>query len=167
MQYMKLTPLERQEALRTLASMKDFLDASFASLTPEETRAPGPDGVLSPVEQVWHLADLEREGFGERIRRLQAEDGPSLPDFDGARIAAERSYRDLSFEEGLRAFEAARLANIALFLTLAPEAWARAGTQDGVGRVTLCDMPELMRQHDEAHRAEIRTWQRSRGRPAS
>jgi len=167
MQYMKLTPVERQEALRTLASMKDFLDASFASLTREETRTPGPEGSFSPVEQVWHLADLEREGFGERIRRLQAEDGPSLPDFDGARIAAERSYRSLSFEEGLRAFEAARLANIALFLTLAPEAWTRSGTQDGVGAVTLCDMPELMRQHDEAHRAEIREWQRFRSCPAS
>ena len=167
MQYMKLTPAERQEALRTLASMKDFLDASFRTLTPEETRAPGPDGSFSPVEQVWHLADLEREGFGERIRRLQAEDGPSLPDFDGGRIAAERNYRSLSFEEGLRAFEAARLANIALFLTLAPEAWNRGDMQDGVGAVTLCDMPELMRQHDEAHRAEIREWQRFRGRPAS
>ncbi len=167
MQYMKLTPLERQEALRTLASMKDFLDASFASLTPEDTSAPGPDGGFSPVEQVWHLADLEREGFGERIRRLQAEDGPSLPDFDGARVAAERHYRSLSFEEGLRAFEAARLANIALFLTLTPEAWARGGTQEGVGAVTLCDMPELMRQHDEAHRAEIREWRRFRGRPDS
>jgi hypothetical protein len=167
MQYMKLTPVERQEALRTLASMKDFLDASFASLTREETRTPGPEGSFSPVEQVWHLADLEREGFGERIRRLQAEEGPSLPDFDGARIAAERSYRSLSFEEGLRAFEAARLANIALFLTLAPEAWTRSGTQDGVGAVTLCDMPELMRQHDEAHRAEIREWQRFRSCPAS
>ena len=167
MQYMKLTPVERQEALRTLASMKDFLDASFASLTREETRTPGPEGSFSPVEQVWHLADLEREGFSERIRRLQAEEGPSLPDFDGARIAAERSYRSLSFEEGLRAFEAARLANIALFLTLAPEAWTRSGTQDGVGAVRLCDMPELMRQHDEAHRAEIREWQRFRGRPAS
>ena len=167
MQYMKLTPVERQEALRTLASMKDFLDASFASLTREETRTPGPEGSFSPVEQVWHLADLEREGFGERIRRLQAEDGPSLPDFDGARIAAERNYRSLSFEKGLRAFEVARLANIALFLTLAPEAWTRGGTQDGVGAVTLCDMPELMRQHDEAHRAEIREWLRFRGRPAS
>jgi hypothetical protein len=167
MQYMKLSPLERQEALRTLASMKNFLDASFASLTHDEARAQGPEGAFSPVEQVWHLADLEREGFGERIRRLQSEEGPSLPDFDGARIAAERHYRSLSFEEGLRAFEAARLANIALFLTLTPEAWARGGTQEGVGAVTLCDMPELMRQHDEAHRAEIREWQRLRSRPDS
>jgi hypothetical protein len=167
MQYMKLTPVERQKALATLASMKDFLDASFASLTPDEALAPGPDGAFSPVEQVWHLADLEREGFGERIRRLQAEDEPRLPDFDGGRIAAERNYRSLSFEEGLRAFEAARLANIALFLTLTPEAWARGGTQVGVGVVSLCDMPELMRQHDEAHRAEIREWQRHRGHPAS
>ena len=167
MQYMKLSPVEREEALRTLSAMNDFLDASFASLTQDESRTPGPDGGFSPVEQVWHLADLEREGFGERIRRLRAEDAPRLPDFDGARIAAERNYRSLSFEEGLRAFEAARLANVALFLTLAPEAWARSGTQDGVGAVSLCDMPELMRQHDEAHKAEIREWQKARGRPVS
>jgi DinB superfamily len=165
MQYMKLTPTERQRALRNLASMREFLEESFDSLTEDEIRAPGPDGAFSPVEQVWHLADLEREGFGERIRRLQAESGPRLPDFDGARIAAERNYRSLSLDEGLRAFEAARHANIEAFRVLAPEAWDRSGFQDGVGAVSLCDMPELMRQHDEAHKAEIRKWRRARRRP--
>ena len=167
MQYMKLDTTERYALLAGLSAMPAYLGATYSRLSAEQAAEPGPDGAFAPVEQVWHLADLEREGFGERIRRLQAEDGPSLPDFDGARIAAERSYRSLSFEEGLRAFEAARLANIALFLTLAPEAWTRSGTQDGVGAVTLCDMPELMRQHDEAHRAEIREWQRFRSCPAS
>ena len=44
-------------------------------------------GPFALVEQVWHLADLEREGFGERIRRLIAEEDPFLPDFDGAHLA--------------------------------------------------------------------------------
>jgi hypothetical protein len=164
MQYMKLTPTEQQNELQTLAAMKDFLVTSFASLSPVEIRSQGPGGLLSPVEQVWHLADLEREGFGVRIQRLLAETEPQLPDFDGARIAAERDYRSLSFEEGLRAFETARLANIAIFNMLAPQAWMRCGTLDGVGAVSLCDMPELMRQHDEAHKTEIREWQLHRQR---
>jgi hypothetical protein len=167
MQYMKLTPFERQVALGTLASMRAFLEESFAALSEDEKRAPGPDGAFSPVEHVWHLADLEREGFAVRIRRLRAEFAPELPDFDGARIAEERDYNRRSFAEGLRAFEAARRANIETFRRLALQDWNRSGTQEGVGAVSLCDMPELMRQHDEAHKSEIRAWQRFRGRPAS
>ena len=162
MQYMKLSRAEQQDRLQSLAAMKRYLASSFGSLSDEELRAPCPKGAFSPVEQVWHLADLEREGFGERIRRLQAENEPQLPDFEGDRIARERAYRTLSFTEGLRAFEAARAANIEALRTIAPDAWNRRGTQDGVGTVSLCDMPELMHQHDEAHRAEIEEWKLSR-----
>ena len=164
MQYMKLTRAEQQDRLQILASMKDYLASSFGSLSDEDLRAPGPGGEFSPIEQVWHLADLEREGFGERIRRLQAEHEPQLPDFEGDRIARERAYRTLSFAEGLLAFEAARTANIEALRTVAPDAWNRRGTQEGLGTVSLCDMPELMHQHDEAHRTEIEEWKRLRQR---
>jgi DinB family protein len=162
MQYLKLSPAERRDRLEGLAAMTAYLEESFGSLCDADLRAPGPDGAFAPVEQVWHLADLEREGFGERIRRLLAEVEPQLPDFEGDRIARERNYRALSFAEGLRSFAAARAANLAAFRSLAPAAWNRGGTQDGVGRVALCDMPELMRRHDESHRAEIEAWKRRR-----
>jgi hypothetical protein len=165
--YMKLTPFERQIALGTLASMRAFLQDSFGALSEDERRASGPAGAFSPVEHVWHLADVEREGFAVRIGRLRSEIAPMLPDFDGARAAAERNYRSLPFSEGLRAFEAARLANIEMFRGLAPLDWTRSGTQEGIGAVSLCDMPELMRQHDESHKAEIREWRRFRGRAAT
>jgi len=161
-QYMKLTRGQQQEMLQSLTTMKAFLSETFASLTPDEARAPGPNGLFSPVEQVWHLADLEREGFGIRISRLRAETDPHLPDFDGAKIAQERDYKSLSLYAGLRSFESARQANIAVFKSLPAEAWNRSGTQDGVGPVSLCDMPALMQQHDQAHRAEIEEWRRSR-----
>jgi hypothetical protein len=47
-------------------------------------------GGFAIVEHAWHLADLEREGYGARISRLLAETAPALPDFDGDRIARER-----------------------------------------------------------------------------
>jgi hypothetical protein len=157
---MKLSKSERRELLAALAGMKDFLHEAFGALAPEQTLAPGPGGAFSPVEQVWHLADLEREGFAVRIRRLQTETNPHLADFDGAKIARERNYRALPLEAGLRAFEAAREANLRLLETLPPEAWTRGGTQEGVGAVTLCDMPAFLRQHDQAHAAEIEAWKK-------
>lgn len=166
MQYMKLGETQRQEVMGALAGMKNFLREAFASLTPVETRTPGPVGAFSPVEQVWHLADLEREGFGVRIRRLRLETNPFLPDFDGAKIAQERNYRALSLAEGLLAFEAAREANLRTLETLSSEEWLRSGTQEGVGSVSLCDMPALLHQHDQAHVAEIEEWRKFVARSA-
>lgn len=158
MQYMRLDDAQREELLASLAAMSGYLKAAFSGLGPERVRTRGPDGGFSPVEQVWHLADLEREGFAERIRRLRSEHEPHLPDFDGTRIAAERDYRSLSFEEGLAAFSAARSENISALRALDAQAWLRSGTQDGVGKVSLCDLPAFMSQHDSAHRAEIELW---------
>ena len=151
---------ERAELIRSLSAMPGYLYEQFDSLTAEDARLPGPGGAFSPVEQVWHLADLEREGFGVRIRRLRDEQAPRLPDFDGARIARERHYRSLSLREGLEAFAVARKANLATLQSLPREAWARSGSQDGVGVVTLCDLPALLLQHDREHVLEIEEWKR-------
>jgi hypothetical protein len=160
MQYMRLNDVERDSLLRSLASMGAYLTSAFADLTEEEARTPGRDGAFAPVEQVWHLADLEREGFGLRIRRLRTEDHPHLPDFDGATVARERDYRSLSLQEGLRLFSAARAENIRALHTVSADEWTRQGTQEGVGDVSLCDMPTFLLQHDEAHRTEIEDWRR-------
>src|SRR5262245_20588170 len=63
---------------------------------------------FSLVEHAWHLADLEREGFGARITRLATEERPVLPDFDGERAARERRYLDAELELGLTLFASAR-----------------------------------------------------------
>lgn len=155
MKYLMLDRSGRHELMERLRTMGDFLARRFAGLTEDEATAPGPGGTFSPVEQCWHLADLEREGFGERIRRLLAEDQPLLPDFDGARVAQERQYRSLSLAAGLEAFRAARAGNLAALRALEPEQWLRAGEQEGVGAVALCDLPHMMAEHDASHRSEI------------
>jgi len=161
---MKLTGPQRVELMESLAMMQRFLREAFATLSADEGRLPGPNGAFSPVEQVWHLADLEREGFAVRIRRLRTEVDPVLPDFDGTTVARERDYKSLSLLAGLEAFEASRRENIASLRSLSPEDWTRHGALEGVGPVSLCDMPAFLRQHDEAHIAEINEWQRAMGR---
>ena len=158
MQYMALALEQREALLETLDDMPHYLEHELRSLTPELMCQPGADGAMSPVEQVWHLADLERDGFGLRIDRLLSETEPQLPDFDGAAIAVTRRYRSLSLTAGLAAFREARQRNLARLRTIAAQAWTRSGQQQGVGRVSLCDMPGFMSQHDAAHRGEITEW---------
>lgn len=158
MRYLLLSRAERAELWSTLEGMPEFLAERFGTLPAEQATVPGPDGTFSPVEHCWHLADLEREGFAVRIRRLRSDDDPHLPDFDGARVAEQRQYRNRSLADGIAAFRQARADNLAVLRTLPPAEWSRSGTQEGVGRVALCDLPHMMAEHDASHRAEIAAW---------
>jgi hypothetical protein len=163
---MSLTAVDQNTLLEQLSAMPTFLDEAFGGLTSVEALA-GADG-CSPVEQCWHLADLERDGYAVRIRRLLHEVEPELPDFDGERVALERDYKSLSLADGLNAFRRARAENLAALRRLTASEWERRGTQEGVGRVGLCDIPLMMAKHDAAHRAEIEDWksgQRAKGKP--
>jgi hypothetical protein len=142
------------DLLARLAGMPAWLGRAATGLGDAKLRQ-APEGELAFVEQAWHLADLEREGFGERLRRLRDEDSPFLPDFDGARLVRERAYRTRAFAEGLAAFAAARARNLDLLRGLPAAAWSRSGTQEGVGPVRLADLPGLMDEHDASHRAEV------------
>lgn len=148
-------PAPMAELLHSLGAMAHDLASAADTMTAEAARTPPADGGFSLLEQAWHLADLETDGYGLRIRRLLAEEDPDLPDFDGARVAAERNYRAKALAEGIAAFRAARTANLALLRSVDAAAWDRAGRQEGVGHITLRDVPRMMREHDDSHRAEI------------
>jgi len=156
--YLALETAEKEELLALLGDMPRFLERSFEALSAAAAARRPADGSFAPVEQCWHLADLEREGYLERIARLLGEEHPELPDFDGDRIAEERRYRSLSLAEGLRAFRAARAETLARLRAVAADDWTRAGRQEGVGQVMLCDVPAMIAAHDASHRAEIEAW---------
>lgn len=162
MRYLMLNKMERERLLSELEAMPGFLEASFGKASPSEAIAPGPNGTFAPVEHCWHLAELELEGYAVRIRRLQEEVDPVLPDFDGARIAVERGYKSRSLNAGIAAFREARLKNVAALRALSPDDWMRRGTQEGVGAISLCDVPAMIAEHDASHRKEIQAWQRAR-----
>ena len=166
MQYMKLDAPIRQELLQDLAAMPGHIRQVLSSVAADDLAQSGSGGMFSPLEQVWHLADLEVEGFGYRIEALRSVPDPVLPDFDGTAVAIAREYRSLSLEAGLQRFELARGENLKRLASLTDTQWQNSGMQDGVGTVSLCDMPMLMRQHDQAHTEEIRAWFIDRGRAA-
>jgi hypothetical protein len=157
MRYMLLARESQEALLESLSAMPEILAEAFGGLSAADAGIEGADG-SSPVEQCWHLADLERDGYGVRIRRLLTEDEPALPDFDGDRVARERDYKSLSLTEGLAVFRQARAENVAALRRVSDREWERRGTQEGVGPIGLCDVPAMMAEHDEAHRKEIEAW---------
>jgi len=148
-------PFDLAPLARELERMPELLRAAARRLGGRAALVAPPGGGFCLVEHAWHLADLEREGFETRLLRLLSEEQPMLPDFDGQRAAHERSYRTRPLASGIEAFAAARAATLALLRSLSPAEWARAGVQEGVGRVTLADVARAMLDHDHSHAAEI------------
>ena len=147
--------MTHDEVLARLDAMPDLLRRIAGALTETQARQPGPAGTFSLVEHAWHLADLEREGYGARIARILAEDRPALPDFDGGRIAREREYRRADAALGVAVFADARRRNVERLRGLDAAALARIGVQEGVGEVPLARLPRLMAEHDGGHAAEL------------
>jgi hypothetical protein len=146
---------EFETLLLTLESTPALLSRAAALLSPAEARRRPAAAGFSLVENVWHLADLERDGFGVRIRRILAEAEPALLNFDGDRIARERAYQERDVDRGIVCFARSRRQNLEMLARLSPSEWKRAGAQEGVGRVTLEDLPRMMVEHDRAHGVAI------------
>lgn len=150
-----MTEQEFQDVVSFLEETPRHIRQLAAEMTGQDLRwKPSPDE-FSVVEQVCHLRDLEREGYGARIKKMLAENGPQLPDFDGSRIAKERDYNHQDFESACREFALAREENVRVMKTLSPEQLNRSGVLEGVGTITLERLFQLMREHDQSHRQEL------------
>lgn len=146
---------ELETLFLTLESTPALLARAAAELPEDSVRHHGTAGGFSLVEHVWHLADLEREAYAVRIRRLLTEDEPQLSNFDGNRVAGERLYQRRDLAEGLLAFTLARTRNLQRLREVSSDEWNRAGEQEGVGRVELSAVPRMMTEHDRLHGVEI------------
>ena len=142
--------------LITLESTPALLARAAGEVSAREAARRPAVGAFSLLEHVWHLADLEREAYTSRIRRLLTEEEPALSNFDGDRLARERRYQSRNLAEGLAAFSAARRRNVERLRAVPASAWKRAGFQESIGQITLADVPRLMAEHDRAHSDEIR-----------
>src|SRR5512143_3644325 len=91
---MNMTRRDMETLLLTLESTPALLLHAAASFSPRQARVRPCRGGFSFVENVWHLADLEREGYGARIARILDEENPGLENFDGAQVARDRNYQD-------------------------------------------------------------------------
>jgi hypothetical protein len=143
-----------QDAIAALSVMPGYLESALHACSPDELLLrPSEDG-FALVEQACHLRDLEREGYLARVRRILAEDTPSLDAFDGAAVARARDYLGADAHAAARDFAAARREVISLIAPLSARELARPAMFDGE-RITLADLIAMMCDHDRGHRQEI------------
>jgi hypothetical protein len=151
------------EQAADFTALLDFLNdtssqlRTFSSeLTNTQLRVQDPPGEFSVLENVCHLRDLELQGYTVRIKRMLGENEPELADFDGARVAAESDYNNERLDVALDAFQKARTENLTKLRNLTTAELENGGSLEGVGRITLRRLAEMMREHDEGHLDDLR-----------
>lgn len=112
------------------------LRQAVAGLTREQARARPIAGKWSTLEVVCHLADFDPI-MADRIKRVIAEDNPSLVGADESRFAQALAYQDRDLEEELTIIERTRSQLGRILATLPAEAWQRVGTHNERGPLTL------------------------------
>src|ERR1700722_14577692 len=138
------------DAIDKLARAPEAIREAFAGMDAEKIRRKPNLGLFSPLEDVWHLRDIEREGYLVRVGRILSENVPALEDLDGDRMAVERRYNDLELAPAIAGFAVARAESLALLKGLPIEAWMRQAhfANRVIDLRTLIDM---MVEHDHGH----------------
>ena len=145
---MPLMPV--RELLDRLSVSPVRLRALLTSLTESALRMAPPAGGFAPIEDAWHLRDIEVEGHFPRIRRILAEESPVLASIDGDRLAVERQYRQRELRAALDEFAQYREASLDVLGALAEEAWSRRAIfQDR--SISLRELVIAIAEHDDSH----------------
>ena len=153
---------EFEEVVRFLEKTPGSIRQLTAELANNELSWKPARDEFSALEQVCHLRDLELEGYAARIGKLLKENQPSLPDFDGGRIARERDYNNQNFASAFQDFAHARAKNVRVIKTLSSDELNRSGQLEGVGIITLKELLLLMREHDLSHLQELSDLRRAK-----
>lgn len=144
-----------KDLLDTLSATPDRVRSLIAGLSDEAlSYAPGPD-VFSLRENVAHLRDIDLLGYEPRIARTLDEEYPSLPEVNGAQIAAEGDYQHVDVDAALEALAASRARSLARLHAADASAFERTAELEGVGEVTLRRMLERWIEHDGEHLREM------------
>ena len=141
-------------ALNTLAETPIRLRHLFERMDLAKIRLKPNPSLFSPLEDVWHLYDIEREGYLVRIRRILTEESPILENLDGDRMAVERRYNDLEVTAAIAGFSAARTDSLRLLRGLPAEAWMRRAEFENRA-IDLKTLIDMMVEHDQGHLLSI------------
>jgi hypothetical protein len=148
--------MDRKERERMIALYRDGYRAVVDALhnaTEEQLGAkPGPDK-WSAREIVHHLADSEMTA-AIRLRRLLAEDRPTIHGYDQEEFARRLHY-DRPHQISLEAFRYARECTAQLLERLTEADWLREGTHTEAGSYGVEKWLEIYSQHAHRHARQI------------
>lgn len=127
---------------------------ALAGIDEKQLDAHPAPGKWSPREIVHHLGDSEMTS-AIRLRRLLAEDRPTIHGYDQEEFARRLHY-DRPYQTSLEAFRYARESTAEILDRMTPEEWAREGTHPEHGRYTVERWLEIYADHAHNHAQQIR-----------
>jgi DinB family protein len=142
-------------AIGKLADTPVRLRHLFEQMDVAKLRVKPAPKLFSPLEDMWHLHDIEWEGYSVRIRRMLTEELPVLESLDGDRMAILRRYNELQLPAALAGFAAARAESLRLLEGLPAQAWTRRAEFENRW-IDLRDLIDMMIEHDQGHLSSIR-----------
>ena len=111
----------------------------------------------SPNDVLAHLRSCA-DVWGESIRTILAEDGPTIRAISPRTWINGTNYLDLRFGPSFRAFTKQRADLLDVLRPLPAKGWTRAATVTGAGkplRLTVQRYVERMAVHERAHAGQI------------
>jgi hypothetical protein len=123
---------------------------AVAGMSREQLVARPVPGKWSSLEVVCHLADFEPI-LADRMKRIIAEERPTLLGADEKRFAAALAYHERDLQEELALIEQTRRQMARILRTLPAEALARVGVHNERGPLTLERMLAGATNHIQHH----------------
>lgn len=127
-----------------------LLREAIHGMTPAQTRMPSPPGAWSVLQVVCHLADFEIV-YADRMKRIIAEDQPTLFGGDPDDFAAKLAYSQRDLSEELDMIESIRKSTSRFLKTLNAEDFTRVGIHSVDGPLTLTVFLERISGHIPHH----------------
>lgn len=142
-----------------------MLRQAVAGMTREQSLARPLAGLWSTLEVVCHLSDFEPI-IADRMKRVIAEDNPTLVGADEKRFAAALAYHARDLDEELTIIERTRQQMARILRTLKPEALDRVGMHTERGPRTLEQLLTTATNHIRHHLPFIQEKRKALGLPA-
>jgi uncharacterized damage-inducible protein DinB len=140
-----------------LVSLLEMYEAGPEELRQAVAGVEGEEWTQVPVEGMWsihevvcHLADFEIIG-AERMKRVLAEDNPTLLDADPDQFSSQLAYSQRDVETELAVIETTRRHMAAILKACDLEDMQRTGVHSADGPLTLETLLERVTQHIPHH----------------
>lgn len=128
----------------------DALNEAIRGLSRAQLRTHCVPGTWNILEVVCHLADSEAL-FADRIKRVLAEDQPTLLFADPGRFAAASAYTQRDAEEEVALVAAVRRQMARILRVQPTEAWGRTGLHSRDGEQTMEQLARKAVEHLKHH----------------
>ena len=145
----------RRQLVEQYRAGYEAIAAALAGLDEAALDRRPPDGGWTAREVVHHTADSEMTS-AIRLRRLIAEDDPSIVGYDGDEFARRLHYGERPIEPALAAIAAARATTAQILDGLSDADWQRTGTHSESGPYSVEHWLEIYAVHCDDHADQIR-----------